>query len=1230
MSAPTSMSYSQAVQHPSLAFDRDPVLASSSPMPGMFGQPRSFSGNFAIVFQLEGADGRRWAAKCFTHEIADRVERYRAIHDQLHSIDRPWEVEFSFLPEGVLVEGHRQPLVRMEWIDAVGLGAFLRDDKTETEQVEAVSTDFRRVLRSLDEDGIAHGDLQHANILVEDGGRIRLVDYDGMFVPTIAHLGPAENGHPGYQSPHRSRQHFDADLDRHSAWVIHAALRVRALEPALFAELDVEDDGLLFTNSDLEHPLSNDVLERLTDSGGELKALAHDLLDVIGQSPEDVPPFEPPTNGVAVGQTCRSEDECDICGGGLCRLCDRGQQRCAACLRPVREPGLDRHGSVAWRLGNDAVLHIGRRVASLERHGTTEATWVPVGDLDRDARRRTRWHAAASGLPLDVGAVLEEPDEPQPDGPFELVWRDATDTQVAYDPGGTSVKVVDRAARWLEPAGSNDVAGLQEEGGAIADLITRLRRRASPGSPGRLIVRIEQEWARVRLEPDGLRWRSERRTADGGVITLDEQQFGWQRPISDDPGLLLQADCHGVSARVRRLHRSLILELDDDHTSRRWFVPADEETSQHLETVLAAHPLAEAGGILMAHGEPGAAPPPVEPIGAERVSRVEREVLQHVQEDDPRLHEHPSRALTEEDLPRLGLKTTSEQPELTVLRSSIAERLLAAVDEHAPSPTIHPLLPALEVVETWEAHGTATVRYVAEIDVPVGIPHESGEIFTDFTVVNGEIVSLARSRRCMDCGDMLHERQLWPCSGCGRHSRCSYCEATSGPTATTCATCGSTHCSACDETPAPGPCAACEQATCGDCSEHGRCLDCAPTNWRTWTDPLPYQLQANRLRVLGRIRGTQLLLYLHGPRRRELATVEGRHITRWVSFSQEGEDALTLASRWSGASDVAFTVEEPRVDQDDSPASSGLTVSRDRRFAVRWQFHTAYAQQQGVVLLAEEPGGFVSELPTVRGEFGLLGEPTPASNGQGLVRPSFLDAPVPLQREFAAAAERGTQGPDDRVTLQLVETINDVRLAPGGFAVGPRPVTLWERDEAPIDPISQELKLTHLRTTWGGWTARLWRLRTMVMLSIEGADAANVSWWHVTGEIDEGSRLARGCRWLRQPALCRVTAEVTSEELHEAGVAGGEPAVQDPSGAAWGVPGDDAMADVWLDALQRDAMDWELAKQFAELAYTRIDRLPEIPMIVGCRDMVAGEIRECWPTGTTSPRSWLDLGRVRA
>ena len=63
---------------------------------------------------------------------------------------------------------------------------------------------FVRMVRDLSALNIAHGDLQHGNLLVTPSGEPKLIDYDGMFVPGLAKIGACEKGHVNYQSPTRT------------------------------------------------------------------------------------------------------------------------------------------------------------------------------------------------------------------------------------------------------------------------------------------------------------------------------------------------------------------------------------------------------------------------------------------------------------------------------------------------------------------------------------------------------------------------------------------------------------------------------------------------------------------------------------------------------------------------------------------------------------------------------------------------------------------------------------------------------------------------------------------------------------------------------------------------------------------------------------------------------------------------------------------------------------------
>ena len=80
---------------------------------------------------------------------------------------------------------------------------------------------------------MAHGDLQHGNILVQAGGQLKVVDYDGMFVPGMSRLGmeAAESGLPAYQHPSRARpDYFDARLDDFAALVLLLTLASMTLD----------------------------------------------------------------------------------------------------------------------------------------------------------------------------------------------------------------------------------------------------------------------------------------------------------------------------------------------------------------------------------------------------------------------------------------------------------------------------------------------------------------------------------------------------------------------------------------------------------------------------------------------------------------------------------------------------------------------------------------------------------------------------------------------------------------------------------------------------------------------------------------------------------------------------------------------------------------------------------------------------------------------------------------
>ncbi|MFD9741857.1 hypothetical protein [Umezawaea sp. NPDC059074] len=294
MRFPSGAAYVEALQNTTLCFD-DPELKGASVELDKLHRPRAISGNFASVFSVTATNGRRYAIKCFTREVSDQEDRYRAVSDHLARLDHRWKVGFTYLPHGIMVEGHRYPILKMDWVEATSLTRWLDEHVDDSAAVARVAQRFAEVVAELEHAGIAHGDLQHGNLLVVADGSLRLVDYDGMYVPALAGAGAAEIGHRNYQSPSRSQTDFDPTIDRFSAWIIYLSLVALAAEPALWKQLR-EDGGeyLLLAEDDFTDPVSSSRFSILLNHvSPEVRLLVGQVQALVAIPPTLLPELKP-------------------------------------------------------------------------------------------------------------------------------------------------------------------------------------------------------------------------------------------------------------------------------------------------------------------------------------------------------------------------------------------------------------------------------------------------------------------------------------------------------------------------------------------------------------------------------------------------------------------------------------------------------------------------------------------------------------------------------------------------------------------------------------------------------------------------------------------------------------------------------------------------------------------------------------------------------------------------
>ena len=205
--------YNEAVQHPQDAFT-DATLRAGKVRTNGLGLPLALGGGFAITYSVTAA-GLTYAVRMFHKQAGGLEDRYRLIATELLRLSSPYFVQFEYQARGVRVDGQQYPLVKMEWASGETLGSFLDARYGDRNVVEALRRSFRDLAKHLRDRGIAHGDLQNGNVMV-DGARLRLVDYDGMFVPGMAAANGSEIGHRHFQHPARSAKDFGPAMDRFS------------------------------------------------------------------------------------------------------------------------------------------------------------------------------------------------------------------------------------------------------------------------------------------------------------------------------------------------------------------------------------------------------------------------------------------------------------------------------------------------------------------------------------------------------------------------------------------------------------------------------------------------------------------------------------------------------------------------------------------------------------------------------------------------------------------------------------------------------------------------------------------------------------------------------------------------------------------------------------------------------------------------------------------------------
>src|SRR2546430_2534600 len=308
---PDLTEYHEAVQHPQRAF-ADPGLKVVTLELDGFGMPKPATGANAVVYKAKEPGGflsfkKTWAIRCFLRPISDHAERYEAwsligrkkqrigdhaeryeaISKHLRKVRLPYDVNFQFLKQGIQIRSSWFPIVKMQWADGDLLHSHIEKHLRYPASLAALRAKWVTLVRHLEAAQVAHGDLQHGNILVR-GGSIHLVDYDGIWVPALRGRHATAVGHRAYQHPDRSEQDYGQEIDRFSVLVIYLSLAALERDVTLWERFHT-GDNLIFVREDFHQLGRSAIWQQLRRIGsGQIDQLAAALATMVQQHPMKV------------------------------------------------------------------------------------------------------------------------------------------------------------------------------------------------------------------------------------------------------------------------------------------------------------------------------------------------------------------------------------------------------------------------------------------------------------------------------------------------------------------------------------------------------------------------------------------------------------------------------------------------------------------------------------------------------------------------------------------------------------------------------------------------------------------------------------------------------------------------------------------------------------------------------------------------------------------------------
>lgn len=240
-----------AVKIPSLI--KDPYFKDFQIVTKADGNPIEWSGGFSMVY-LFSKETEKCILKIWDKTIKNNKKRYQAISTYLQKCNLPYFIGFDYVENGIFIKDAYYDTLRMEWVKGLNLVEFISANLDNKAVLKKLSKDFMKMAQDLHENKISHGDLQHTNIIIDENGDIKLIDYDSLCIPEFEGERDSCRGFGGYQLPSRFTGGFisSINIDNFSKLIIYTSI-CAVIENSLLWDkykVPIADYRLLFTYED--------------------------------------------------------------------------------------------------------------------------------------------------------------------------------------------------------------------------------------------------------------------------------------------------------------------------------------------------------------------------------------------------------------------------------------------------------------------------------------------------------------------------------------------------------------------------------------------------------------------------------------------------------------------------------------------------------------------------------------------------------------------------------------------------------------------------------------------------------------------------------------------------------------------------------------------------------------------------------------------------------------------